>query len=222
MLIVRYRFRYVVALVAMLLTPLMAGCQSPPAPVPASAAPTAAPTLTELLEQQLEPFHARTGVYVKDLATGQEAGVRADQAFNSFSVIKLAIMVRAFQLADANKLDLDERVEVRRQDLRDGSGMLYAFDPGLRVTLRDLVTQMIATSDSTATDMMLERVGGLAALNAWLKEAGYGHTRMVQSTLDFFRQPLVLHDPVNKSLSAEDVFAYWTTPFVISPRLLAQ
>lgn len=200
----------------------MAGCQAPPDPVPASAAPTAAPTLTELLEHQLEPFHARTGVYVKDLATGQEAGVRADQAFNSFSVIKLAIMVRAFQLSDANTLNLDERVEVRRQDLRDGSGMLYAFDPGLRVTLRDLLTQMIATSDNTATDMMLERVGGLAALNAWLKEAGYGSTRMVQSTLDFFRQPLMLVDPGNSSLSAEDVFAYWTTPYVISPRRLAQ
>jgi len=107
--------------------------QSPAAdPVAAKSPEPATLTLEQVIQRQLSSFKARTGVYVKDLTTGEEAGVRADQAFNSFSVIKLAIMVRAFQLADAGTLNLDERVEVRRQDLRDGSGLLYAFDPGLR------------------------------------------------------------------------------------------
>ncbi len=65
--------------------------------------------------------------------------------------------------------------------------------------------------------MMLERVGGLDSLNAWLKEAGYANTRMVQTTLDVFRQMLAPHDPAFATLTAEDVFAYWTTPNVISP-----
>ena len=55
---------------------------------------TSRPTLSQVLEQALAPFHARTSVYVKNLATGEEAGVRADEAFNSFSVIKLGIMLR--------------------------------------------------------------------------------------------------------------------------------
>lgn len=195
--------------------------QSPAAdPVAAKSPEPATLTLEQVIQRQLSSFKARTGVYVKDLTTGEEAGVRADQAFNSFSVIKLAIMVRAFQLADAGTLNLDERVEVRRQDLRDGSGLLYAFDPGLRVTVRDLITQMTITSDNTATDMMLTRVGGLQALNAWLQQAGFTSTRMVQSTLDFFRQALVLRDPAYKTLSAEDVFAYYTHPTVINPRLM--
>lgn len=177
-------------------------------------------TLQQLLDTQLAGFKARTAVHVKHLGTGEEAGVRADVAFNSFSVIKLAILVRAFQLADARQLNLDERVAVAPQDLRDGSGILYAFDPGLRVTLRDLLTQMVITSDNTATDMMLARVGGLAVLNAWLKDAGFGNTRMVQSTLDFFRQPLIQHDPAYTSLSAEDVFAYWVNPYFINPTRL--
>jgi beta-lactamase class A len=183
----------------------------------ATTAPPAPATLAQVIEQQLSTFKARTGVYVKDLGSGEEAGVRADQAFNSLSVIKLAILVRAFQLSDAKQLTLDERIEVRRSDLRGGSGLLYAFDPGLRVTVRDLLAQMIVTSDNTATDMMLERVGGLDALNAWLKAAGYANTRMVQTTLDLFRQLLTPHDPTFGTLPAEDVFAYWTTPNVISP-----
>ena len=75
---------------------------------------------------------------------------------------------------------------------------------------------MIITSDNSATDMLLARVGGLDALNEWLREKGFTETRMVQSTADFFRQPLVVADPLYRSLSTEQVFAYWTAPYEIN------
>src|SRR2546421_1073267 len=74
--------------------------------------------LTRHLEAELDRFPARAGLFVKNLPTGEEAGVREDEAFSSASVIKIPIMVRAFQLAEEKKLDLDERVEIRRSDLR--------------------------------------------------------------------------------------------------------
>src|SRR5436853_6627184 len=99
--------------------------------------------LTRLLEAELDRFPARAGVYVKHLTTGEEAAVRADEAFSSASVIKIPIMVRAFQLVDRNALDLAERVEIHRSDLRDGTGVLQYHDLGLAPTLRDLITEMI-------------------------------------------------------------------------------
>jgi beta-lactamase class A len=198
-------------------------CQQPRGRVPEPAAdgvttavPPAKPTLLELLNRELTTFKADTGVFVKHLMTGEEAGVRDDRAFNSFSVIKLAIMVRAFDLSDHGRLNLDERVLVRESDLRGGSGILYTFDAGLRVTIRDLLTEMIITSDNSATDMLLARVGGLDALNGWLRGKGFTETRMVQSTADFFRQPLVFADPKYRSLSSEQVYAYWNTPYEIN------
>lgn len=80
--------------------------------------------LTKLLESQLADFPARTGLYVKHLGTGEEASVRGDESFSSASVIKLAIMIRAFQMVDAKTLDLNARVTIDRADLRDGSGVL--------------------------------------------------------------------------------------------------
>lgn len=170
------------------------------------------PTLGDLLHRELAGFKADTGVFVKNLTTGEEAGVRDGRAFNSFSVIKLGIMLRAFDLAAHGRLDLDQRVAVSEPDLRDGSGVLYTFDAGLRVTLRDLVTQMVVTSDNTATDMLLARIGGLEALNTWLRDKGFGQTRMIQSTGDLFRQPLVLADPKYRTLTDAEVFGYWTAP----------
>jgi len=134
--------------------------------------------LTRALDEALRSFPARTAIYVKHLKTGEEAAVRADDAFNSQSVIKIPIMVRAFQLAEQGTLKLDERVTLTRAMLRDGSGILQYADLGLQPTLSDLIQQMIITSDNTATDEMTTRVGGVEALNTWLAASGY-RLRMV-------------------------------------------
>ena len=81
--------------------------------------------LTLALEAELAQFPARTSIYLKHLKTGEEAAVRADESFNSQSVIKVPIMVRAFQLAEEGKLRLDERVTLGRADLRDGTGVFH-------------------------------------------------------------------------------------------------
>ena len=62
---------------------------------------------------------------------------------------------------------------IGRAELRDGSGVFQFVDPGLAPTLRDLIQQMVITSDNTATDVMATRVGGVDALNVWLAESGY-------------------------------------------------
>src|SRR6476646_10382550 len=77
--------------------------------------------LTKLLEAELSRFPARTGIYVKHMKTGEEAGVREHELFNSASVIKLLVMVIAFQMADEKKLNFDERVEMKKSDYRGES-----------------------------------------------------------------------------------------------------
>src|SRR5215471_20837574 len=87
--------------------------------------------LTRLLEGELSRFPARTGIYVKHMQTGEEAGVREHELFNSASVIKLPVMVIAFQMADEKQLNLQDRVELKRSDYRGGSGVLRSFEVGL-------------------------------------------------------------------------------------------
>jgi beta-lactamase class A len=171
------------------------------------AAQTPRTGLTRLLEAELERFPARTGVYVKHLTTGEEAGVRADVAFSSASVIKIPIMVRAFQLADGKNLNLDERTEIRRSDLRDGTGVLQYHDLGLTPTFRDLITQMVITSDNTATDLMTLKVGGVDRLNEWLASAGYDHIRMIGRGFEYRRKLLALLDPRFANLTPEETTA---------------
>ena len=74
-----------------------------------------APTgLQRLLDAELARFPGRAGVWVKHLTNGDEAGVQADETFNSASVIKLPVLVMAYQLSERGRLSLDERITIRK------------------------------------------------------------------------------------------------------------
>ena len=154
---------------------------------------------------RLDALPARTSLYARHLPSGREIAIRADEPMNALSVIKIPVMVLAYRDAEAGTLDLDERYRIRPEDLRRGSGLLQTFAPGLEPTWRDLVTQMIITSDNTATDIMIARLGQ-ERVNEMLSELGYEQTRLRATTGDLFRRVWVMADPANAALSHREVF----------------
>ena len=163
--------------------------------------------LERLVAGELARMPAKAGIYVKHLTTGEEAVVNADTRFNSASVIKIPVMVMAYQMADKGTLDLNARVTIGKVDRRGGSGVLRYHDLGLQPTIRDVITQMIITSDNTATDIAIARVGGVAAVNQWLTANRYTDLKLNFTILDAFRNRYDLVDKDVRSLSAEDVYA---------------
>ena len=159
---------------------------------------------TELI-RALDALSAKSSLHAKHLPTGREIAIRADEPMNTLSVIKIPIMVLAFRDAEAGKLDLDERYTLRPEDRRRGSGLLQTFAPGLSPTYRDLVTQMIVTSDNSATDLLIARLG-LDRVNSLLEEARFKETRLLRTTGDLFRRVWELEDPKNGALSPAEVF----------------
>src|SRR5205823_11763940 len=79
------------------------------------------------------------------------------------------------------------------------------FAPGLQPTLRDLVTQMIVTSDNTATDIVIGRVG-LARVNRLLDSLGYGETRLRMTVAQTFRAVWEQLDPKYAALTDREVY----------------
>ncbi len=74
---------------------------------------------------------------------------------------------------------------------------------GSRPTYRDLLTQMVITSDNTATDVMVLRIGGVEALNAWLTASGFTHTRMMNRGHEYRQKLLTLINPEFANLTPE-------------------
>ena len=145
------------------------------------------------LAAQLDALQATTSLYARHLPSGREVAVRADAPMNTLSVVKIPIMVLAYRDAEAGLLDLDERHRVTAAERRRGSGLIQTFTPGLELTYRDLVTQMIVTSDNTATDVLIKRLG-LDRVNGLMDEFGYEKTRLLATTGDLFRVVWTLQD----------------------------
>lgn len=161
--------------------------------------------LQDSVRAQLDRLPARSSIYAVSLKSGDTVSVRADQPMNTLSVIKLPVLVAAFRDAEGGRLSLDERYTIRPEDLRRGSGLLQTFAPGLQPTWRDILTQMIVTSDNTATDLAIRRVG-LARVNALLDTLGLRGTRLRATTGQLFRGVWVLADPANDTMSDRTVF----------------
>jgi len=147
--------------------------------------------LEHALDRVRSRFSGEIGFAARNLATGESVEINAEAIFPTASVIKLPILVELMRQAVAGRLNLDARVDLREEDKRGGSGILKAFEAGLRPTLRDVATLMIVLSDNTATNLAIDAVGGVGAVNAAMDELG----------LDSIR----LHNKVDFQVIGEDV-----------------
>jgi beta-lactamase class A len=177
---------------------------------PASAPPAAPASLQALLDAELPSIPARAGIWVKHLTTGEEGAVRADEVFNSASVIKLPVAALALEMADAGTLKLNRRITLTAADVRGGSGVFRYHDPGLQPTIRDVILQMIITSDNTATDKSIAVVGGVDQVNAWIAKAGYSDgMKLVQTTGELFARYNALAPADDRNAKTNGDHAYW-------------
>lgn len=140
------------------------------------------PGLAQDLGHQLVPLieaHAgQVAVAVKHLDTGRSFFYQADRIMPTASLIKVAVMLEVYQQVEEGRISLSEPVTLRQEDKVPGSGILTEhFSVGARFPLRDAVRLMIAFSDNTATNMVLDRVG-LAAVNKRMEAWGFAETKI--------------------------------------------
>ena len=104
--------------------------------------------------------------------------------FSAASTIKIPILVAFFEDVDAGKIALDEMLTMKPELIATGSGNMQYQEPGKQFTALETATKMIIISDNTATNMLIERMGGSEALNARFKEWGMENTLISNSLPD--------------------------------------
>ena len=132
-------------------------------------------------------FSGEVALAARNLATGEEMRFNADKVYGTASTIKLAVLIEVFHRVRAGTLHLQERVEMHESDIVRGSGVLKELSPGLQPTIGDLATLMVIVSDNTATNMLIDRVGGVDVINQTV-QGRYGLSTMVlHNRVDFER-----------------------------------
>jgi beta-lactamase class A len=165
-------------------------------------APAPQPPLARLqsnIERITKSLNADWGIYIKCLETGEEIAIDADRQMDTMSVIKIPLMVEAFRQIEEGKFALTDRVTLKEQDKRPGTGVIRSMDAGAVLTVKDLLTLMIIVSDNAATDLLYAKVGGVEPVNALMKRYGLTATRAEANADAWFhalraaKSPLTFH-----------------------------
>lgn len=111
-----------------------------------------------------------------DLDTGEYVNIDGQKTIAAASTVKLPILVALFEEVDAGRISLEQTMMVQPEQVAGGSGDMQNQLPGTQYTVLEVATQMIISSDNTATNMMIDLLGGGDALNARFGDWGLTST----------------------------------------------
>jgi beta-lactamase class A len=130
------------------------------------------------------------GVAILDLNSGQTLLVRPDEVFPQASSIKIAVLAELYHQAQqsaqgvSGKATLKDHYVVRTADIVPDSSVLGGLTPGVStLTNRDLATIMVAVSDNSATNVLIDRVG-MDNVVRLTNSLGLAHTQLRRKMMD--------------------------------------
>jgi beta-lactamase class A len=130
------------------------------------------------------------GVAILDLTSGQQLLIRPDEIFPQASSIKIAVLAELYHQAQqsahgvSGKATLNDRYVVRAADIVADSSILGGLTPGVSsLTNRDLATIMVAVSDNSATNVLIDRVG-MDNVRQLTESLGLAHTQLRRKMMD--------------------------------------
>jgi beta-lactamase class A len=136
----------------------------------------------DCLEARLMPLaQAHKGsvaLAVKNLKSGEAFAYRDQEVMPTASLIKFPVMIEAYRQASEKTIDLGTTATLKKEDKVPGSGILtYHFSDGATFPVRDAIRLMIAYSDNTATNLVLDQIG-ISSTAKTMEAMGYPNTKI--------------------------------------------
>jgi beta-lactamase class A len=185
---------------------------TPAPPLPEAAPPfdrlkltTANPILKARLQAASANQNKLDSSYLfVDIDRGEYSELGIDRVLPAASTIKLPILIALFQDVDTQKVHLEEKLTIDKKSIVDGSGDLQDQKPGTKVSILVAATKMIAISDNTATNLIVTRLGGRAALNQRFRNWGLNVTAINRPLPDLEGKNVTTVGELARSIMAVD------------------
>lgn len=143
----------------------------------------ASASVRQAIEQVTAPYGQ--AVSVTYLPVGTQTGivsVNGSTQHASASMIKLVVLAALFDKVAAGEIDLAAQVEVKASDIVSGTGTVQDDGPGT-YELQELARRMVADSDNTATNVIVDLIG-MDAVNEEASKLGLTGTVMARKMMD--------------------------------------
>lgn len=154
-----------------------------PSPMPQEKDAAAQEALADEVRRLAARGGAKFGIYLAYPEEGATPLIADEQEMRSASMIKVFILACAMEKVKAGELHLDDTLRLEDSDKVGGAGVIAGYGAGTPLSVEELLHLMIAESDNTATNMMIDRLT-MAEINRYMKEHGYGASRLQRKMMD--------------------------------------
>ena len=131
----------------------------------------------DLSQEEAQLSGGRIGLHLLERATGKSFTHRGDERFAICSTFKWLLAAMILAENEQGKGALDDMVEIRRSELVSYSPVTGPL-AGKGATVRQLCAAAVATSDNTAANLLLARLGGPGGYTRRLRSWGDETTRL--------------------------------------------
>jgi len=135
------------------------------------------------LQGQAAKFKGDAGILVKDISTGESISMNSSKLFPSASLVKLPIMAAVYQAELEGRLQLTDKLVLKRSHKVRDCSKLYFKRNGTKYEINDLIVRMITESDNTASNMLVEALG-FGYINQKFVEFGLKDTDLRRGIMD--------------------------------------
>lgn len=115
-------------------------------------------TLDARVQAAIEGFDGKVWIYAKNLDTGKDFSLRANEHVRTASTIKFPIMTEVYRQIANGKISWTDDFTLTKQNKASGSGILFEFTDGTKIDLKTATHLMIVLSDNTATNLVIDKV----------------------------------------------------------------
>ena len=120
----------------------------------------------------------KPAIYVWDYDTGNYVDINGSKIYSAASIIKIPVLIQLFKKIEAGQTDLFEKMELTDYYKASGSGYMQYYRTGSQYTLDALAKVMIQTSDNSATNMLIAKVGSMIGVNRAIRDWGLSGTHI--------------------------------------------
>ncbi|WP_083961609.1 serine hydrolase [Salinimicrobium terrae] len=135
------------------------------------------------LQEIFQSSPAITGLVAVDLTSGEKISWNPDVQFPQASSIKIPILIEVFKQASEGKYSLSDRLPVNSTNLVGGTGILKNLDDPAPLSIKNLGILMIALSDNSATNSLIDLVG-IPKVNKTLQSLGMKQTLLQREMMN--------------------------------------
>lgn len=127
--------------------------------------------LAATIERIERDLGARVGLAIRDSGSDWSISHRADERFLMASTFKTLLCGAVLDRADAGEIDLAEPIAIKAGDILDYAPVTAPM-VGNTMTVGALCHAALDMSDNTATNLLIDRIGGPDRVTSFLREIG--------------------------------------------------